>query len=114
MPNAPPARVPFSAAMVRQGSAAIAPDSRSQTGSVASPARASSRSAPAENTPPVPVSTRTRTPDAAAASTVSAMSASIARVSAFARSGRSITTRHNAPSFWTDIPAIRRPLSHGF
>ena len=69
-----PAAVPFKAAMVSPRHAAIAPDSRSQTGSVASPARAASRSAPALNTRPVPVrisSFASRAPSAISASTVS-------------------------------------------
>ena len=55
MPIAPPANVPFSAAIDNPGKAAIAPDRRSQTSDTARPARACSRSAPALNTLPCPV-----------------------------------------------------------
>ena len=55
MPSEPPAEVPFSAAMVRQGIEATRADSRSHSGETARPFLASARSAPAENTAPVPV-----------------------------------------------------------
>ena len=97
MPIAPPASVPLSAAMLRPSKAATAPDSRSHKGDVASPARASSRSAPAEKTFPSPVSTSTRA--SPAPSMISQSSSSIAAVSELAFSGRFRDTTQNVPSF---------------
>jgi hypothetical protein len=105
MPKAPPASVPFSAAMVRHSSAARLPETSSQTGAVARPACASSRSAPAENTfSPAPVRIRARRSGASRASAATSASVfSIAPVSELALSGRSMITVQSGPSRSTRI-----------
>ena len=106
MPNAPPASVPFSAAIVRHSRPATADDRRSQIGSTASPALASSRSAPALNVFPVPVKI---TPFAECAfSAISQISTSIERVREFAFSARSSVIIQISSSFERRIIEVPR------
>ena len=85
MPIAPPASVPFRAAMLIQGRSAMALDNSSHKGEVARPARAASKSAPAEKTLPSPV--RIKPLASFASRAVSRKSINICSVRAFALSG---------------------------
>ena len=90
IPFAPPARVPFRAATDRQGRTAMADDSSSHRGDVANPARAASKSAPAENTRPAPVMINPRADWASRA--ISRRSVNMSGVRLLALSGRLMVT----------------------
>ena len=105
IPIAPPANVPFKAAMVRQGNAAIAPDNSSQIGDVAKPSRASAKSAPALKIATSPVRIKARAVCAAFAISVSSFNISL--VSEFALSGRAIVATQMLESM-TASPAPTR------